>query len=453
MKIILGLVLVLFLVQIAATARAGGRMIEGGPDPLAGTRSIGDLIEAAQGAPVHLFYVHGMRAERPGASKELREAVARHLGGTISAAATSYVELGPRPDAWVGLRQVWASPEEWAASRPFVDRYEIKGPRGTMVVHEINWWPLLFPLKCRFLLLPEHELSGSDRDHLKLCARSDGVYHPWITAGELRNALTTRPRSGGGVLGNSVLKRQILNWGLSDAVIAVGPMRHYIRQAMNGAFARAEEEAAGHEHVVVAESLGSFVVLDAYGDGEGAGERAGEGEGAGAGAGKAQGRAGQKGAVAAVLDQTHNLYFFANQFALLELGRIRIVPPPPGGSGEQGISAARDGGQAAEQAPAPVSPLDALKSWGAGPAARVPAAAEPPAPAAAAARPRQVIALSDPSDMLTYRVPALSAGVRVVNLYVRNTAGFLGLVADPVKAHRGHLKNPRVWDLLLKPTD
>ena len=62
---------------------------------------------------------------------------------------------------------------------------------------------------------------------------------------------------------------------------------------MEAAFSYASGDRASSEYVVISESLGSFVVLDAYSD--------------------------ENPSVRSVLDAAHNLYFFANQFALLEL--------------------------------------------------------------------------------------------------------------------------------------
>ncbi|MBV8685408.1 MAG: hypothetical protein JOZ90_01975 [Alphaproteobacteria bacterium] len=404
-----GLAILAFVAAaIAGPALARGRAIEGGPDALGETRSLGEVIASASGR-VHITVVHGMRADGPGESAALRAGLARRLRGReASPAERRYLDVGerPRPGTVAGV-EAWRGEREWQASRPFVDRYPIALSNGSeLIVDEVNWWPLLFPLKCRVLVLPEHDLSGADRAHLRLCARSDPPYHPWLSAEEVRDALERRPRSGGGPLANRRLKQEIMNWGLADAVVALGPMRRYISAALNAAFAMAEEGAAGAgERVIVSASLGSFAVLDSAREG---------------------------GAAKAYLARTDNLYFLANQFALLELARVDVRP----GSGDEAPFAP------APAAP-PLSPVEMLRQW----------AAMPPAAAGEKAlegslRPRQVIAFSDPGDLLTYRVPALQ-GAKVVNLYVRNAAAPLGLFEDPVKAHAGHLGNRAVWDILL----
>jgi len=410
---IIGVSLALIAAQGAV---AQDRFIEGGPQSLNETRSLGDLIRGAS-APIHISFVHGMRAEGPGTSASFRAGLLRRFGGTSTPPVRRFLDLGERPrEASIGATLIWPTDEAWAASRPFVDRHTLRLRSGVLVVvDEVNWWPLLFPIKCRFLVLPEHDLSGNEPEHLRLCAgqgpeREAALYHPWLTPAELDHALSTAPRSGGGARVNTTIKRQIFNWGLSDAVIALGPMRHYLALTMQQAFTVAVEgvvAGTAEDHVLIAESLGSFVVLDAL----------------------------SAGAVAvdAYLDRTRDIYFFANQFALLELARITNIPADGAGV----LATAVD----ARATPREGSPLDQLQSLS-------DAGAVPPR---GQARRLQIIALSDPSDMLTYRVPAI-ANATVVNIYVRNAGSILGF-ANPVTAHTGHAANRAVWDVLLEPRE
>ncbi|HYN45956.1 MAG TPA: hypothetical protein VES64_04625 [Allosphingosinicella sp.] len=418
--------LIVALLAALATPQPGHareRFIEGGPQSLAGTRSLGDLIRSAS-APIHISFVHGMRAEEPGSSAAFRAGLLRRFGGSASARVRRFLDLGDRPpEASVGAALIWETDEAWAASRPFVDRHTLRLTGGAVVVvDEVNWWPLLFPIKCRFLVLPEHDLSGNEDEHLRLCAgqgpeREAALYHPWLTREELDNALRTRPRSGGGARANGALKRQIFNWGLADAVIALGPMRHYLTMTMQRAFAIAVEgvvAGAAEDRVLIAESLGSFVVLDSI----------------------ARDTSGASGAPAvnAYLDRTNDIYFFANQFALLEFGRIANIPPRPRPS----VSAPAD----PPSAPAGDSPLAQLQRL---------ARADLPNGGRRDRHRLQIIALSDPSDLLTYRVPEIE-NATVVNIYVRNANPILfGSLANPMTAHTGHVANPAVWDVLLRP--
>ncbi|MBO9714201.1 hypothetical protein [Sphingomonas sp.] len=390
------------LFALAQQALAG--VAEAGPQPLEATRSLADLIDA--GVPVHVVYVHGMRAEGVGAADRLAASLVRELGFRQDGAVkTERLDLGEWPEnARFANERIW-SEAEWQASRPLLRRFLLARADMRVTITEVNWWPLLFPLKCRFLLLPEHDLSGDDKQHLALCECTEPPYYDWV--GEKgRETLAKRPRGGAAAFLNRRIKQEILNWGLSDAVIALGPMRRYLRETMSQAFDRVRTAAGdGDSFVVMSESLGSFVVMDSA----------------------------EIESVADVLGRTDHLYFLANQFSLLELGRL------------QGIDEVRSAAGGAElrslAADEPPSPLAALQRWAGGSARSL-------RTGDGGARPRQIIAFSDPSDMLTYPVPALD-GVTIVNLFVRNTPRWFGLFVLPGAAHTGHLGNRKVRAALI----
>lgn len=400
-------------------ARAGVHPHEG--QSLEGTRSLGDVIAEAGERPVHVIFVHGMRAEGPNTSRVFRESLCRSIGDGCalepapSTGRSHYIELGSAPPATYAGVPVWRQSEDWTASRPFVDRYVFsRRSGGSIVVDEVNWWPLLFPLKCQFLLRPEAELAGPDKKHLRLCARDVAPYHAWLDATDVEQAIRRKVRHAGGAKANRALKAEIMNWGLADAVIAVGPMRTYLHEAMEKAFEYAGSfegrSAAEQEFVVISESLGSFVVIDALNAET------------------------PTPAVKAVISETHNLYFFANQFRILELARLGGIPSGADGLKLMGTEADR-------------SPLGALAAW-----AQSPSGAQRPGPKGDIVRPRQIIAFNDPSDMLTFEVPQLP-GAKVVNLYDRNGFDFLRLVADPLAAHTGHSRNKAVLRTVFARTE
>ncbi|MCR5877405.1 hypothetical protein [Phenylobacterium sp. J367] len=382
-------------VGLAATTAWAGGAVPDDPAAFGRTRSLGDVIAASDAAdrPVHILYVHGMRAEGPDFSKAFRQAICEHVAGACITAPREpppfRVDLGPRPDLRVAGRPVWDSDAAWTASAPFVDRYVFERTgRPPIVVDEVNWWPLLFPLKCRFIVAPEGRLSGPDRRRLELCVERGDPAHPWLTPAEMAESLKGPRLRGGGAYLNRLGKREIMNFGLADATITLGPLRDYLREAMDQAFgyaARFDGGATGQEFVVISESLGSFMVLDAARGG---------------------------GAAKAVIDQTANYYFFANQFRLLELARVEDP-------------SSLKAGEAAD-----ASPLGVLMA----PVADKAGLAVPPT--------RQVIAFSDPSDLLTFDMPRLirpdgSEAAVVVNVHTRNATSWLGLFADPLKAHTG----------------
>lgn len=420
---IYGLRTCLVLALATATAACGLRPLAfDGPNDKAEIHWLGSLVTAQEQQPLHIIYVHGIRAEGPGFSKPFRKALlARLPKGTPAPEQLSShtLPMGDQPTSanYLG-KLIWAKDGAWPASQPFVDRYIFKPTSGRQViVDEVNWWPLAFPLKCQFLLAPESRLAGADVARLKLCAndpvearKRGGRYFAWIEKEELDTLLSHRPVAGGTPLGNRKLKQEIMDWGLSDAVIALGPMRHYLRMTMDKAFDYADQGGENDQFVVVSESLGSFIVMDAY-------ERSADGK--------------SKSRTAEVLDKTTDLYFFANQFALLELARISGLP--------DSFGLAPD-----DTATPRVSPL---QQWA------TPATASL-TPTSAPAR-RQVVAFSDPSDALTYYLPCdavdrtcKSPTTKVLNVYDQNALHWLGLLENPAKAHVGHTTNDKVLDQL-----
>lgn len=238
------LVVGLVIVFIAACATAGVSPHPG--QSLQGTRSIGDLIAESSGRPIHIMFVHGIRASGPGTSATFQTEMCREIDGCAEQPQPPrrFLVIGAAPPATFVGQQVWTTPEDWEASRPFVDRrvYSAAGS-ATIIVDEVNWWPLVFPLKCRFLLMPEIALSGEDEENLKLCAREDAPFHPWVTQAEISTAMARRSPKAGGAWVNNILKQQLMNWGLADAVIALGPLRIYFHRMIDEAFKYAGGDA------------------------------------------------------------------------------------------------------------------------------------------------------------------------------------------------------------------
>jgi hypothetical protein len=375
------------------------------------TKSLGDLLAAGGMRPIHIIYVHGMAATGRDNSLKFREALAAHLRAAPSQTDTQrLLQKEPRPtQAAINNAPIWNSDTEWDASKPFLERYVFRRTNASdVVVDDINWWPLLFALKCRFIVSPDADLAGADRERLEFCARTDSPYYPWISQPQLQELINRAPTSGGGAAINVKIKRSIMNWGLSDAAMAMGPMRVYFRKTMNEAFDYAtqltDKASSDPEFVVISASLGSFVVLDAlFNDGR------------------------PTDSARQIATQSSLLYFFANQWALLDLARISGLPGSP--ELEQ-VETTR------------VATVNLLKVWA---DASRQAGLE-------TTTPKQIIAYSDPSDILTYRVPKID-GALVVNLYDRNATRWLWLVADPTKAHTGHAENPAVLQSMFATRD
>ena len=406
--------------SLGAAVQARVRPVEAGPQYLKDMQSIGDVIQGA-GSEVHIFYIHGMRADRSGASKSLIETLRNSKllpRATVGTSKYEPLPLGDRPAATYAGQPVWAclggdqqcnlrgrEDLAWNRSQPFTLTTTIEGAGRKVIVTEVNWWPLLMALKCRFLAVPDSLLSGPHKDQLRLCSKDqqgsfgpDGKfndpYFDWLSGAEAERIIKRGAVAGSAAKGNGWVKRNIFNWGLADAVISLGPMRQYIRAAIDNAAAKAPKSGT---QIMVTESLGSFVVMDAS----------------------------REPNIRSMIGQTRHFYFLANQFALLELGRI------------EGL---KDGAGPA------ASPVDdasgsALRSFQE--AVRL--------SNIRGVRPAQVVAVSDPSDMLSWHMPGI-CDIDVINLYWRFSGGPLNLLANPLKAHQGGVASKRLWKLLLKRT-
>jgi hypothetical protein len=403
---LLGTILVTMVLSLVLckTTYAGAK--EGGAVNTIELRSIANVLDDLKpDESLHIIYVHGMNAEGPGFSSNFKNVLCNHLGSDcdprrlerrvfeIKDELSDYKYLG---------REIWNNKAEEAASRPFTDRYRIT---DRVFIDEFNWWPLLFPIKCRLVLQQETQLAGADVEHLKKCATDDSEnrYYPWISIDQFKEIISSPPISGGATLFNKWAKNKIMNWGFADATIALGGISETLREAVESAFKYSKEGVNGKKgrYVVIAESLGSFVILDALVEG--------------------------KPNVESVLKETEDIYFFANQIALLELARLSKLPPPgpeevqKGSRNDKSLFGAlsRVGGYTKS-----VSRDQQSDDKKTGPE-------------------KQIIAFSDPSDLLTYHVPEIG-NWKVSNIYVRNSCGFLGIFEEPGVAHTGHSANPSV---------
>jgi len=375
--------------------------------------SIGDRIQQNHGGVVHIIYVHGMNQREPGASGSLRERlceqISEHLEMTCtlqSSKLKNELSVGPYPGEIKAFgTTIWGSETEWDASQPYVDRYVFSlSGRGAskIILDEVNWWPFVFPIKCRALVLPEAELAGPDEKTLKLCAKSTDPYHQWIDETTLSKALQ-KPSKG--AFANRKLKQNMIDWGFTDAVIALGPLQEYFHTAMEKAFEFSQtgkKEVANtekHHFVIITESLGSFLMFDAMKRDDT-----------------------KTTAVDEVVNETSDLYFFANQVALLNLGRLEI----PG-----------------DRAPSRPSLERMLVQWA--------NAGKDERQTEALTLSKQIVAFSDPSDLLTFDMPKIDH-VHVVNIHVRNACNLFGIFSNPVTAHTGHSQNTKdVLRRLFKP--
>ena len=451
-KILLSLLLTLLLVP----ALPGLVLAQNKPAPdttkdISQISSLGESLHNATRGPLHILYVHGIGAEGPGDSKKFQQGICARLPGcTIAKDPRKIIPVGrdyadsrefdvnvqPPNFKYLG-NPIWTKQEEWRASAPFVDHYllkgSVKGKDETVVVHEINWWPLVFPLKCRQIMKSEAWLAGPNKQLLTLCSQSkeDSLHpqryesYPWITPDEATTLESMRAR---GALINRCLKTTLLDWGFSDAVMAVGSLHDLFREGMRQLFVESARfnadgtktdewvqrvnnpRQADPEFIVVSHSLGSYLVFSTLNldeqdivpqamptrlDIDDATVREDE-------------------AAEYILQHTSLVYFFANQVPLLELADVE-------GPTASNLIARR------------------LQMWRAlrqnfGDATR--------GPDALPVKPPQVIAWSDPSDLLTWCIPEAKP-LTIVNLYVRNI-WWHWLIANPGPAHENYASNKSV---------
>jgi hypothetical protein len=468
---------VLLLLGISGGIEAKAKVGADTPDTLQGLSSIADLLDSADRHPVHIIYVHGINEIGSGDSAQLRESICTKLKlcalSDWKNAGVEFADKGEfsptvEPPALQYLgNPVWSDADEWHASAPFVVHWVIhlRHHPAVLVVDELNWWPLALAIKCRRIVAAEASVAGASRPLLQACSEPSaqtpgglGRFYAWISPEKAKELAAIRPRS---VLVNRNLKDRLVDFGLSDVLLAVGPMggilRDGLRQLMaksaafdpNGAAAGsagAEEQydwrgqlhgkdAMDQEFVGVTHSLGSYLYFNTLSvDPPTPGQSAAD----------AARLAAENDAVKYIFERTSQVYFFANQLELLEITNLENAPPAAlGAAKSRGLAPAPDIDTA------PAANVRALVArWQqlqAGFQAVLHPADEP------AREKLQVVAWSDPSDVITWRVPRIG-GVDVVNLYVQNATRWFGLFESPTAAHDNYSENLDVLRVMFRNT-
>jgi hypothetical protein len=398
------------------------------------TPSLADALKRArtENTQLHIFYLHGMGASGPGnsASADLRKSICKFLrdckttegefDGTEYADRRDFALNVHPPDLHYLGQPIWRSDagglsEEWNASAPYVDHYKlVRDGAPTIYFDEINWWPLVFAAKCRQIIAEEASLAGPNKTYIHICAsgkkpdpdqrKNPGRFrsYPFI---DNEQELNNLPPKGAKL--NRSLKSFVLDWGFADAVLAVGPMRGLflegigqvvlksVKVGADGARGESVTPAPNQEFVVVSHSLGSYLMfsaLDVPSDPL---------------ATTQQWRADFD----YVLANTSKAYFLANQVRLLELANLDVT---------------KNGNL-----------ITHLKSW-----SDRRSTAHKPVP--------QIVAWSDPSDLLTWTVPPMDPKIALVtNEPVQNAPHWFWLLENPGKAHTTYDQNKRVISVLL----
>ncbi len=392
-----------------------------------GTSTLRESLRRAGTHELHIFYIHGMAANGSGDfdSWGLRKSICDHLADCTSAAGEmdgrEYADQGrfalnaaPPTLKYLG-QPVWRSAEEWHAAAPFVIHWKLARTSGASVyVDEINWWPLVFALKCREIVESESELVGPSEPYLSMCSKNEpddpnlfpGRYrsYAWIPPEDAAR-LRALPEHGARL--NRSWKGSLLDWGISDAVMAVGAMRPLfidsIRQlilksvTVEPSHTRGLADPAEQEFVVVTHSLGSYLVFSALDI------RSGDVTAAAPESMRAR--------FALILQHTSQVYFFANQVRLLELADLDT-------SGSETM-------------------LSHLQAWADLRMQYLKQAGRDDG------GPPQIVAWNDPSDLLSWNVPPL-ASVSVRNIQVKNAPHWFWLFENPTKAHDRYAQNKKI---------
>jgi len=383
---------------------------------------------------LHFLYVHGMAASGPGVSDsfDLRKSICRFLrdcttlegefDGTDYADRRDFALNAPPPDLQYLGQPLWktdatGASEEWNASAPYVDHYKlVRKGAPTIYLDEINWWPLVFAAKCRQIVAEDASLAGPIKKYIHTCSldkkndpdqqKNPGRFrtYPFITNEQEINNLPAK-----GALLNRNLKTYLLDWGFADAVLAVGPMRSLflegigevvlksVNVAVDGSRGDTVTPAPNQEFVIVSHSLGSYLMFSALDLQSSSMASISED---------------RKMAVERVLSNTSEAYFLANQVRLLELANLDVAKDL----------------------------ITHLRTW-----SSLRSAAGKPVP--------QIVAWSDPSDLLTWSVPLLDPKIAVVtNLPVQNAHHWFWLIESPTKAHTRYDQNKRVIKTMLPKT-
>jgi hypothetical protein len=445
-------IVLLALMSIAgapANGRAQAKAIVDGAKESNQVSSIGESLGNAKQHPLHIIYVHGIGATGAGDSQTFQRHICAFLKGCrvpkqLVPVGRDYADSGvydsaAQPPSFIYMgNPVWTKQEEWRASAPFVDHYVLQRTGDPVVVDEINWWPLVFPLKCNAIMAEEARLAGPNKTYLDLCSQSEqDTAHPgrfksfaWIKPEDAKVMESIRPK---GALLNRGLKTSLLDWGFSDAMMAVGSMHDIFREGMRQLLVKSARfhadgsktdeweqpykgtQGVDREFIVVSHSLGSYLVFSTLNvERQDVSPRTAPSQSSSDEATEREDAAAEY-----ILQRTSLVYFFANQIPLLELANV-------------------------EETRTAVALSKRIRKWR---DLRENFGREHTGENEAPVKPPQLIAWSDPSDLLTWCIPEMKP-LKIVNLYVRNT-WWHWLIANPGTAHANYASNKNVLRMMM----
>lgn len=408
--------------------------------------SLGAALKRAGTAPVRILYIHGIGSTGHGDSLELQASICHQLKRYLNDVceftsktplSREYADEGyfARDNAaddgldstvskllYMGA-PIWASWDEWHASAPFVDHYQLRLKSGkAILIDELNWWPLMFAIKCKNMMPNETllagKLTGSDDNYLSICQQQEvGMTavevrsFDWLRAAHLDVAqLNEKPNHAVAV--NRWAKVGLMDWRFSDALLGVGPLENVlvegIRQLLMKSLKGPLDPNA--QFITISHSLGSFLLFSAlHSEFDVQDARRTE-------------------VFNYVLGHLEEANFFANQIPLLEMAKLGT----------------------------PTSKFAGLDAWSKARKKYLRLSDGPTSEIIG-----RVVSWSDANDLLTWYLgedfkawqAKPGSGIEVDNEIVKNSStwNWLGLLENPERAHDNYSKNQHVIRSLLEP--
>jgi hypothetical protein len=446
------------IIQCTGCATSGPPVIDPARE-FAGLRNI--LYDLPDDGTLEVFLAHGMRADAQQTYADLIGAITRRLNlyttqDTSTLEPTFLVSEAPNVDldGVPVFGQGSKDGSDWKQFQPrvTVEHWQTRVGHQHVNFYRFEYWEALAFIKCQFVVAPDTRLIGATTQfggatRSKFCASQ-----PWNAPGSKQ--LSNLPE-----LGNQGLKSEIMEWGLSDAVIATSQYRTVLRQAVREAMVLTTRDAIAaappssvtpggtsaipdnykYRFAFITESLGSYVISDALNSfvtptsSAAASESTSEAD-------ASQYEEQMRAAKFAICGATQ-VHMLANQLALLRPSELTVSPA--------GIPKSADSAKSGAQT---TSSTTSHAHFFRGCEGRAWESSHPQNGVAYGAW--QVVAYHDPNDLLTYYTSDRPGTVGAANAETTNvvtpftTVWIPFLFANPAKAHTGQPKVPAIMDLL-----